>query len=115
MTSFSFRPLEGATAILLEAKGGSYRQASLYERNGHVFAEIAARRFVKLYSSGGTSSPRFRVEALDTAGLAIFSNSLGALVTEEASEGAKLPSFPKIAEPRMPMVPFRSKPLVRAR
>lgn len=55
-----FHPIEGAQAVIY-CKPGSYRQVSLYERGGHLYAKHGSG-FVRVYAEGGTSHPNVRCD-----------------------------------------------------
>lgn len=58
-----FKPLEPEGQVAILVRGGIYKQAALYTRNGYIFAK-SGDGFVRLTSSGATSAPSTRIESL---------------------------------------------------
>lgn len=45
-------------AVILRVKGGVFKQAKVFRRDGDVFAGVGGSSFIRLVRGGGTSDPR---------------------------------------------------------
>jgi len=60
--SIGFTVIDDATAVMY--RKGVFRQVSLYERNGNIYA-ASGSGFVKLKYSGATSDPNLKWDEID--------------------------------------------------
>lgn len=89
-----FSEVVGDTAIL--SSGGVYKQASLFTREGYLFAQISAGRFVRLYADGHTSKTNTHMIHLETT-LELYRDRFGRLGTKKIKDPIKLES-PKLLQ-----------------
>lgn len=66
-------------AAILVSKQGVYRQVKVFSRGGEIYAGHGTG-FIRLFRSGGTSTPHIRYAGLDLAGALTEEDPLGRLL-----------------------------------
>ena len=84
-----FKPLEPEGQVAILVRGGIYKQAPLYTRNGYIFAK-SGDGFVRLTSSGATSAPSTRIESL-VMDFELFEDQYGRLCDASVTGAKAIP------------------------
>lgn len=108
-----FLVIEGAAAILLKVKTGTWIQTSVFERNGYVYVK-ANGGFIKVYVNGSTSNAMYKVEAIDLGDIHLGKGDLGQLTVVEFEDPDRIKEFPlKFGAPSIRAIEY--KPTKRSR